>query len=67
MDEIEIRQAAILLWQQHGEEAALIAARRADALLATGSRDGYLAWIKIFQAIDDLSRSGQIKTRRDKS
>ena len=55
MDEVEIRQAANLLRQQYGADAALIAARRADALLAMGSQNGYLAWIKIFQAITDLN------------
>lgn len=56
MDEIDIRQAADLLWKQHGNEAMLIAAKRADVLLANGYSEGFSAWIKIFRALEEIER-----------
>jgi hypothetical protein len=41
---------------QHGEEAALRAAQRADELLDEGDVDGATVWRRILEAIDELRR-----------
>lgn len=38
VDELDVRRAANLLVKQHGDDAPLIAAPRADELLARGMR-----------------------------
>ena len=42
MDGIDIWRAANLLLKQYGDDALLIAAKRADALLELGEPDGLL-------------------------
>jgi hypothetical protein len=42
--------------EMFGEDAALKAAMRADALLEQGDSDGFFAWKRIARAIDDLAR-----------
>ena len=42
--EFDIWRAAIIIVKQHGEDAAIIAAQRADALLAEGDIEGQLVF-----------------------
>jgi hypothetical protein len=50
-------RAANLLLQQHGpDDAALIAAQRADALLELGDLDGQRVWKGVLAAIEELMR-----------
>ena len=63
MDDIDIWETANLLFKEYGKDAMLIAARRADALLATGYREGYSAWIKIFHTLDELEDQMRQKPR----
>jgi hypothetical protein len=43
--------------KQHGEEAALSAATRADALLEKGDQDGVHNWLLIIDRIEQLLAS----------
>lgn len=42
--------------KMYGEEADLIAAQRADALLDLGDTDGFHVWQRVTAAIGDLRR-----------
>ncbi len=48
--------SAISLIDQHGEDAAIEAAMRADKLLAAGDMDGKRVWVRIMKAIEELQR-----------
>jgi hypothetical protein len=50
----DIWQAANLLIREHGGDAEIVAARRADEMLERGDRDGQLVWHRIRQAIAEL-------------
>ena len=52
----DIWRAARLLIDQHGEDAALRAAQRADELLEAGDMDGVAVWRRITAAIEELRR-----------
>jgi hypothetical protein len=56
MDEPEIWRLAGALMRQFGREAPLIAEQRADLLLEKGDNGASLDWIRIFRAVEDLSR-----------
>ena len=55
-DEVDIYRAAKLLLDQHGDEAAIHAAMRADDLMAVGDMEGAATWKRILGAIDVLAR-----------
>jgi len=44
--------------EHYGDEAAVAAAMRADALLADGDLDGQRTWLAILQRIDGLTSVG---------
>ncbi len=50
--DIDIYRSAKLYIDQHGDDAALQAALRADALLDTDDLDGAATWRKIIKAIE---------------
>ena len=52
----DIYRAAKLLIDQHGEDAALRAAQRADELLEDGDVDGSAVWGRILAAVNELRR-----------
>jgi len=54
--EIEIWRAANVLVKQHGEDAAIIATQRADALLAEGDVEGERVFKRVVKAINELQR-----------
>ena len=54
VDELEIWRAANLLIRQHGADAEIEAARKADLMLDRGDRDGQLVWLRIKRAIVEL-------------
>ena len=54
--DIDIWRAAKRLIDQHGEDAAFVAAQRADAMLDAGDLDGLATWKRILKAIGELSR-----------
>ena len=54
--ERNIYRSAKMLVDQHGDEAPIHAAMRADALHENGDLDGYAVWRGIIRAIDELLR-----------
>jgi hypothetical protein len=57
LDDPDIWRAANLLVKQHGHEAALVAARRSDEMLAVGDVEGCAIWKRILEAVAELSRA----------
>ena len=51
---IDIYRTANLLVKQHGEDAPVHAAMRADELLEAGDLDGYAVWKRVVKAVGDL-------------
>ena len=56
MDDIDIFQAAAVLIKQHGDEAPLLAVKRATKMLNAGDMDGCAVWLRIMDAIRDMQR-----------
>jgi hypothetical protein len=54
ISDIDIWRAANLLIRQHGADAELAAAQRADLMLERGDLEGQTVWKRIRQAIADL-------------
>jgi hypothetical protein len=54
MDDLDIYRSANILVKQHGEDAPLEAARRADAMLEAGDMDGHGVWLRIVKAVGEL-------------
>ena len=55
-DDVDIYRAAQVLIDQHGDEAAVNAAMRADGLMARGDMEGCAVRKRILGAIDVLRR-----------
>ncbi len=53
---LDIYRSAKLLIDQHGEDASLEAAVRADAMLEKGAMAGAATWRRIVKAIEELQR-----------
>ncbi len=54
VSEIDIYRSAKLLIDQHGEDAGLEAAMRADAMLEKGDMEGATTWRRIVKAVEEL-------------
>jgi hypothetical protein len=52
--DIDIYASANELIKQHGEDAPIHAAMRADELLDQGDLDGQAVWKRILNAVDEL-------------
>ena len=52
--DLDIYRSANLLVKQHGEDASIEAAKRADAMLKAGDRDGYVVFKRILRAVEEL-------------
>jgi hypothetical protein len=52
--DIDIWRAATLLIKQHGENAEIVAAQRADQILERGDPEGRVVWLRIRRAIAEL-------------
>ena len=50
----DIWRAANLLIREHGADAEIVSARRADEMLERGDHDGQLVWLRIRRAIVEL-------------
>jgi hypothetical protein len=48
----DIWRAANLLIREHGADAEIVSARRADEMLERGDHDGQLVWLRIRRAIE---------------
>ncbi len=51
--DIDIYRSANKLIEQHGEDAPILAAMRADELMETGDMDGRTVWLRIVTAIEE--------------
>ncbi len=51
---LDIYRDANLLVKQHGEDAPIHAAMRADAMLEKGDLDGLAVWKRILRAVEEL-------------
>ena len=54
ISDLDIWRAANLLTWQHGDDAELAAARRADLMLERGDLEGQTVWKRIRRAIVEL-------------
>ncbi len=54
--DIDIFRSANLIVKQHGPDAPIEAAMRADAMLEKGDLDGYAVWKRILRAVEELRR-----------
>jgi len=62
--DIDVYRCAQMIVRQHGEEAALFAAQRADALLAKGDVEGQIVWKRILRAVVDLQQRAPVAGQR---
>ena len=54
--DLDIYRSAKLLIDQHGDEAPIHAAMRADEFLDQGNLDGERLWLRIVRVIEELQR-----------
>ncbi len=54
--DLDIFRSAHALIKQHGEDAPIHAAMRADAMLEKGDLDGVAVWKRILRAVEELRR-----------
>ncbi len=54
--DLDIYRTANVLIRDHGEDADLEAAQRADAMLEKGSVDGQRVWKRVLKAIKEIQR-----------
>jgi hypothetical protein len=52
--DLDIYRSAQALVKQHGEDAPIEAAMRADAMLEKGDLDGCAVWKRIVKAVEEL-------------
>ena len=53
----DIWRSAHIMLKQHAGDAAVVAAQRADEMLAKGDVEGQLVWKRIVDAINELQRT----------
>ncbi len=58
--DLDILRSAKVLIEYHGEDAKLVAAQRADVMLAKGDADGHGVWPRIVRAIDTLQHARRL-------
>ena len=56
MDDLDIYRSAAAFIKQHGDEAPIHAAMKADDMLERGDMDGRAVWLRIVDAIRDMQR-----------
>ncbi len=52
--DLDIYRSAQVLVKQHGVDAPVHAAMRADAMLEKGDLDGYDVWKRVLRAVEEL-------------
>jgi hypothetical protein len=55
--DLDIYRAAQALVKQHGQDAPIHAAMRADAMLDKGDLDGAAVWKRVLRAVEELQRA----------
>ncbi len=53
---LDIYRTANVLIREHGEDAALEAAQRADAMLEKGNMEGAAVWRRVLKAVEEMQR-----------
>ncbi len=61
---LDIYRAANLLVKQHGQDASIHAAMRADALLEAGDLEGCAVFKRVLRAVEELQRTEPGPTAR---
>ena len=61
---LDIYRSAGVLIREHGEDAALEAAMRADAMLEKSNLEGLAAWKRIVRAVEEVQR---MERRKDEA
>jgi hypothetical protein len=62
--DLDIYRTASVLIREHGEDAALEAAQRADAMLEKGCLDGLRVWKRVLAAVKEIQRQEPREGRR---
>ncbi len=52
--DLDIYRSANELIKQHGEDASIRAAMRADEMMETGDMEGRAVWLRIVKAVEEL-------------
>ncbi len=55
--DLDIYRAANVIIKQHGKDAPIHAAMRADAMLEAGDLGGYAVWKRILRAMEEWGRA----------
>ncbi len=55
--DLDIYRTANVLIRDHGEDADLEAAQRADAMLEKGDMKGKAVWLRVLRAVEDIQRN----------
>ncbi len=55
--DLDIWRSANALVKQHGDDAPIEAAMRADAMLEAGDLDGYAVWKRILRAVEEMANT----------
>jgi len=56
--DLDIYRSAKVIIKQHGDDAPIHAAMKADAMLEGGDLDGLAVWKRILKAIEELQGAG---------
>lgn len=56
MDDVDVYRSAAAFIKQHGDEAPIHAAMKADDMLERGDMDGRAVWLRIVDAVNELLR-----------
>jgi hypothetical protein len=56
--DLDIDRTASVLIGEHGDEADLVAAQRADEILEKGTMEGSAVWRRVLKAIKEIWRKG---------
>jgi len=54
--DLDIYRTANVLIREHGEDADLVPAERADAMLEKGAIDGQRVWKRVLAAVKEIQR-----------
>ena len=56
ISDLDMYRSAQVLIREHGEDAAVEAAMRADAMLAKGDLEGIAVWKRVVRAVGEVQR-----------
>ena len=54
--DLDIYRSAQVLVKEHGQDAPIEAAMRADAMIERADLDGYAVWRRVLKAVEELLR-----------